>query len=137
MSIEEENKAVVKRAYEDLNQKGLAAYYELVTPDHIVHLTEGDMSLEQDRQFNTMFYEAFPDAKGTVEQMIAEGDRVAVRVTWRGTHTGKWMDIAPTGNKIDITNTAIFRIADGKLAEIWATTDTLRFMQQIGIIPSR
>ena len=130
----EENKALVKRAYEDLNQKGLAAYYELVTPDHIVHFTDGDMSLEQDRQFNTMFYEAFPDAKATVEQMIAEGDRVAVRVTWIGTHTGKWMDIAPTGNKINITNTAIFRVADGKLAEIWATTDNLRFMQQLGIL---
>jgi len=84
-----------------------------------------------------MFYEAFPDAQGIVEQMIAEGDRVAVRVTWRGTHMGKWMDIAPTGNKLNITNTAIFRIAEGKLAEIWATTDTLRFMQQLGAIPSR
>ena len=135
MSIEE-NKVIVKRAYEDLNQKGLAAYYKLVTPDHTVHFTDRDMSLEQDRQFNAMFYEAFPDAKGTVEQMIAEGDKVAVRVNWRGTHMGKWMDITPTGNKIDITNTAIIRIADGKLAEIWATSDTLRFMQQLGTIPS-
>lgn len=136
MSIEE-NKALVRQAYDALNHSGLKAWYEYVTPDHKVHYTDADMSLEQDKQFNTMFYEAFPDAQGTIKDMVAEGDRVAMRVNWRGTHIGKWMDISPTGNELDITNTAIFRISDGKLAEIWATTDNLRFMQQIGVIPKQ
>jgi predicted ester cyclase len=136
MSIEE-NKALVHRAYDALNRSGLKAWYEFVTSDHKVHHTDADMSLEQDNQFNTMFYEAFPDAQGIIKDMVAEGDRVAVRVNWRGTHTGKWMDTAPTGNKLDITNTAIFRISGGKLAEIWVTDDALRFMQQLGMIPKQ
>ena len=68
---------------------------------------------------------------------VAEGDKVAIRVTWRGTHKGEFMGIAPTGNKIEMTNTLIFRIAVGKLAENWATIDELRLMQQLGVIPKQ
>ena len=116
----EENKALVRHAFDT----GYVAHYAI-----------GDFSLEQAKQFETMYFAAFPDAIATIEDILAEGDKVAIRVTWRGTHKGEFMNIAPTGNKIEMTNTIIFRIAVDKLAENWATIDELRLMQQLGVIP--
>ena len=84
-----------------------------------------------------MYFAAFPDASATIEDMVAEGDKVAVRVTWRATHKGEFMGITPTGKQIEMTNTLIFRIADGKLVENWATIDELRLMRQLGVIPEQ
>ena len=121
-----------------MNRRELDAYFELLSPDYIEHhTTMGDSSLEQIIQGVPTFFTAFPDIHATIEDMLAEGDRVAIRVIWRGTHKGDFMGIAPTGNKIEMTNTAIFRIADGKWAETWATTDDLRLMQQLGVIPKQ
>lgn len=136
MSIEE-NKEVVRRVYDHLNRRELAALFKLFNPGHVGHFTDRDMSLEEEKQFWPMFFAAFPDANWTIEDMVAEGDRVAYRVTCRGTHRGEFMGIAPTGNKIETTNTGIERIAGGKLAEWWGTTDTLRMMQQLGVIPKQ
>ena len=137
MSIKE-NKALIRRAYELMNRRELDAYFELLSPDYIEHhTTMGDSSLEQIIQGVPTFFTAFPDIHATIEDMLAEGDRVAIRVIWRGTHKGDFMGIAPTGNKIEMTNTAIFRIADGKWAETWATTDDLRLIQQLGVIPKQ
>jgi len=136
MSIEE-NKALVRRAFELMNRKELDAFFQLLDPAYIAHYPIGDFSLEQAKQSETMYFAAFPDAIATIEDMVAEGDRVAIRVTWRGTHKGDFMNIAPTGNKIEMTNTLIFRIAVDKLAENWATIDELRMMQQLGVIPKQ
>ena len=136
MSIEE-NKALIRHIYELCNRKDLDSYFKLLDPGYIAHFSMGDFSLEQAKQFETMYFAAFPDVSATIEDMVAEGDKVAIRVTWRGTHKGEFMGIAPTGNKIKMTNTLIFRIAVGKLAENWATIDELRMMQQLGAIPSQ
>jgi len=133
----EENKALVRRAFELMNRKELDAFFQLLDPAYVAHYPIGDFPLEQAKQFETMYFAAFPDAIATIEDMVAEGDRVAIRVTWRGTHKGEFMSIAPTGNKIKMTNTLIFRIAVDKLAENWATIDELRLMQQLGVIPTQ
>jgi len=131
-----ENKALIRHAYELMNRRELAAYYELLSPDYVEHHTFGDFSLEQTIQGTPTFFSAFPDVIATIEDMVAEGDRVAIRVTWRGTHQGEFMGTAPTGKKFKMTNTAIFRIAAGKWTETWATVDNLGLLQQLGVIPS-
>ena len=135
MSVKE-NKALIRRIYDLWNKKELSAVSELYTP-RMVHTNDREMSLEQENQFNDMFFRAFPDAIATIEDMVAEGDKVAIRVTWRGTHRSDFSGITPTGNKIEMTNTAIFRIASGKVVENWATTESLRFLQQLGVIPKQ
>ena len=136
MSIKE-NKSLIRHVYELLNRREMDTSYELYAPGNVAHFTTGDMSLTQTREFEAMFVTAFPDISFTIEDMVAEGDRVAVRVTSKGTHKGEFMGIAPTGNKIEMTNTSIYGIADGKLAEYWGTVDTLRLMQQLGAIPKQ
>ena len=135
MSIEE-NKAIVRRAFEFFDWGELEAYFEFLAPEYVDHATTRVLSLEQDKQFYTMFFSAFPDCSVTIEDMVAEGDKVAYRITVRGTHKGEFMGIAPTGNKIEMINTAIVKIVDGKFVETRATIDGLRLMQQLGVIPT-
>jgi steroid delta-isomerase-like uncharacterized protein len=136
MSIEE-NKALVRLYYELVNRGELDACYELFAPEFVFHSADGDMSREQTKQFDTMWLAAFPDLSATIEGMVAEGDRVSLRVTWRGTHKGEFMGITPTGKRLEITNANLFRIVSGKLVESWNVTDRLRFMQQLGVIPPK
>ena len=136
MSIKE-NKTLIRRVYELWNRKELDKYLEVFAPGYVEHYPDGDMPLKQVLESGTMFCDAFPDVTSTIEDMVAEDDKVAIRVTHRGTHKGEFMGIAPTGNKIEMTNTAIFRIASGKLAECWPTMDNLRVMQQLGAIPKQ
>ncbi len=133
----EENKATVRRAYDLSTQKDLAALYELYDPAYVEHTRNGDASLEQLKRTTSVFFAAFPDSSFAVENMVAEGDKVAYQVTIRGTHKGPFMGVPPTGNKIEMRDTSIKRIASGRLAESWGTLDTLSLMQQLGIIPKR
>lgn len=136
MSIKE-NKELVRHSYELWNQKELTAYFKICTPGYIEHYTDQDLSLEQVKQAYDIFLQAFPDINVTVNIMVAEGDKVAVRATWRGTHKGEIFGIAPTANKIDMTNTSVLRIENGKIAELWTTQDSLRMLQQLGVIPKQ
>jgi steroid delta-isomerase-like uncharacterized protein len=134
MSIKE-NKALIRRVYELWNKKELAEYFKLLAPEFIGHFTEMDTNMEQQKEVDIGFFNAFPDAISNIEDMVAERDRVAVRVTWRGTHKGEFMGVPATGKKFEITGAAIYRITNDKLAEVWAITDSLHFMQQLGVIP--
>jgi len=136
MSIKE-NKALILRFYDLFKRKGVDAGYELFAPEYILHSPTGDMSREQVKQFDTMLVPAFPDAICTINDMVAEGDKVAFRVTWRGTQKGDFMGIPATGKKLEITNTTIVKLAGGKWSECWATVDDLRFLQQMGVIPKQ
>ncbi len=82
-----------------------------------------------------MFRQAFPDSYFTVEDMIAEGDKVATRKTFHGTHQGEFMGIPPTGQQVSIGLIDIVRIVDGRVVEHWAMGDNLGMMQQLGVIP--
>ena len=128
MSLEK-NKALVHRVYELINRGELDAFYELCAPGYVEHLTDRDMSLEQSKQFETKFFADFPDINITINEMVAEGDRVAVLVTWRGVNKD-------TRKKIEMTNANIFRISAGRIMEGWNVTD-IRLAQQLGVIPKQ
>jgi predicted ester cyclase len=81
------------------------------------------------------FFAAFPDLQTTIEDLIAEGDKVAIRQTWRGTRNGNFLGIPPTGEQVTFTSTEFYRVAGGELAEEWVELDMLGWLQQLGAIP--
>ena len=139
MSLEE-NKAIVRRFFEEVPNKGnLSAIDEFFTEDVVDHYPSSPEQAPGSngvKQALTMLREAFPDMKITVEDMIAEADKVAIRVTTNGTHQGPIRGIPATGKQIITTSFVIFRIEDTKIAERWALGDRLGMLQQLGIIPS-
>jgi len=94
------------------------------------------MNLEGHQQFASMFYSAFPDLNHTIEDTVAETEKVVVRFTLRGTHTGNFMGIPATGKPIAVSAIAILRLASGKVEELRATFDQMGMMQQLGVIPA-
>ena len=134
----EENKALIRRAYEEgFNQKNLAVFDEMDAPDFIVHNASTTMEgLEAFKQFLSMYLNAFPDARFTVEDMIAEGDKVVARHTFRGTQTGELMGIPPTGKQVTTTGVTITRFANGMGVELWGNSDDLGLLQQLGVVPA-
>jgi len=133
-----ENKAIVRRDFEEIwHQGNLSVIDEIYTTDYIRHdAVIGDMQgPEGVKQVVTMYHTAFPDLHLTIEDIIAEGDKVAYRWTGSGTHKGELMGIAPTGKQETITGINIFRIASGKIVEGWINSDALGMMQQLGVIP--
>ena len=81
-----------------------------------------------------MLFEAFPDWHETIEDIVAEGDKVWVYVKGTGTHTGEYLGLAPTGKKMTGSGVNIYRIVDGKFVEGWAVEDWMDFQKQLGII---
>ena len=132
----EENKVIVIRLYEELDKNNFDIYSELTTPDYLGHFpgSTQPMNREEREQFSRMFYKAFPDGQHTVDDLIAEGDKVAARLTARGTHEGEFQGISPTGKPICFTGMRVFRFINGKIAEEWANLDMLGLMQQIGVV---
>lgn len=78
----------------------------------------------------------FPDIRFTIEDVVADGDRVAVRWTWRATHTGTFRAWAPTGKPVTDTGMAFYRLSQGKVVRAWVETDRLAVLQQIGVVPA-
>jgi steroid delta-isomerase-like uncharacterized protein len=136
----EENKAIVARYFNEiLNQGKLEVIDEIMSPNfafRIPTLPEPVRGPEGMKQFVTGLRNGFPDIHFTVEREAAERDKVASR--WRivGTHKGEFLGIPPTGNRVEDQGVDIFRIADGKIAEIWVNENDLGLMQQLGVIPS-
>ena len=133
-----ENKELVRRRYDAANNHTPAVLDEILADDFDVHHPRLPSGREAMKQFEAMYRTAFPDAHVTIEDMIAEGGKVAVRYTERGTHLGEYrpLSLAPTGRQYARTGTAIYRIADGKLAEAWVNEDVLGMLQQLGLIPA-
>jgi predicted ester cyclase len=133
----EDNKALARRANtEGLNQKNLEIVDELCAPNFVFH--NGSITiqgLEAYKQFLSMLFTAFPNARFTVEDMIAEGDTVVIRRTLCGTHKGNLMGIPPAGKQITVTEIAILRVANRKFVEAWNIADDLGLLQQLGVIP--
>jgi len=142
MSSVEENKDLMTRYFTETNAvkgdvaKILAIFDKYFAPNVVYHLTIGDWNFEQTKQFTAASYKNVPDLNQTIEDIVAEGDKVVVRFTISGTHNGEFMGIAPTGKKFTQTSTSIFRIAGGKIAEVWWLADTLGLLQQLGAIPT-
>jgi len=138
MSIEE-NKAAVRRFYEEVWGKGNLDVADELSVENFVDHNPVDPNLppgiEGFKQIVPMFRTAFPDLQFTVEDLIADGDKVVSRLTIRATHKGEFMGILPTGKQATITAIDIVRIVDGKMVERWGEVDMFRLMQELGGIP--
>jgi steroid delta-isomerase-like uncharacterized protein len=132
-----ENKAFAARMYEEIHNKGnLEKAEEFVTPDFVDHNpADPNMPKGPDgvRHVFGMFRSAFPDFHTTVEDIIADEDRVVSRVTMHGTHKGEFMGIPATGKEVSIPVIDIMRISNGKAAERWGVADVAGMMQQLGV----
>ena len=134
----EANKAVASQYIDEfLNQGKGVGGEDLFASNYRCHLP-GNMVLDKEEHdhITITFFAAFPDGHFTVEDMIAEGDRVVSRYTFRGTHRGTWITgTPPTGKHITISGNEIFRIVDGRIMEHWSEFDTLGALQQFGVVP--
>ena len=135
--MSEENKALARRSWESVdNPDNLGEVY---APDVVWHNPEGDIQgLEEAKQFVAMFETAFPDISATVEDVVAEGDKVVSRVTIRGTHQGEVEEFGPpTGRRVEVQGLSLHRIEDGKIVEEWNSWDNLSILQQLGLAPEQ
>lgn len=131
----EENKAIEHRIVDEVLNKGnLAVTDEVVAPNYVFHFPWMEVKgPEGCRQFATMMRIDFPDLHVTIDDIIGEGDMVAVRATVRGTHRGEFVGIAPTGKKVEIKEAVFIQFADGKTVEAWLYVDNLSVFQQLGV----
>ena len=136
MSAEEENKASHRRFFEEMNKGNVRFPVEYYPPQCTYHSAMGDWTLEQFQEFHETTFRAFPDVQTTVEDQIAEGDKVVTRWTGRATHRGELQGVPPTGRQVTITGIVIGRFENGREVETWDAVDMLGIMQQIGAIPS-
>ncbi len=134
----EENKTVVRRLFEEVwNQGKMDAVGEILATDYIFHEPVGGevRGPEDFKQFVSMYRTAYPDLQFTIEDQIAEGDKVVTHWTSTGTHKGELMGISPTGVQVTVTGIVIGRIAGGKIVEDYCNWDTLGMLQQFGAVP--
>ena len=135
----DQNKAIVRRAFEEPWKGNLDVIDELIASDYIGHDPVDPEPLrgpEGVKEFVTTYRSAFPDAQITVEQQLAEGDLVATRWTARGTHEGELMGIQPTGKQVTVSGLTISRLANDKIVEEFQNWDTLGMLQQLGAVPA-
>jgi predicted ester cyclase len=135
----EENKAVVRRFFEELlSTDNLALADEILSPDFRLYFagSPDPMDLKRYKDFLAARRATFPDRRFAVEDMIAEGDKVSARFTMRGTHNGELRGIAPSGREVTMSGIDIIRLKKGKMVEDRVEVDQLGMMQQLGVIPS-
>jgi steroid delta-isomerase-like uncharacterized protein len=139
--MSDQNKALARRNVEEIwNQGNLSVIDELVAPNATFH----DPSVpggkftgpEGFRQFVQIYRGAFPDVRITIEDLIADSDKVVSRWTATGTHKGELMGTAPTGKRVTVTGCNIEQYQNGKVVESWASYDMLGMLQQLGVVPS-
>ena len=137
--MSEQNKAVARRVFEEVWNKGnLAALDEIYVTDVVGHNAPPGQppGIKGTRQFIGMYLQAFPDTRMVVEDQVAEGDKVVTRWTATGTHRGELMGMPPTGKSARVTGITINRLEGGKIVEEWGIFDQLGMLQQLGAIPS-
>jgi steroid delta-isomerase-like uncharacterized protein len=136
----EENKAIFRRYVEEVGNEGNLELADEIFDRYLAHQSDGSVlerGPEDVKRFTGEFRAAFPDFHSTIEDMVAEGDKVVTRWKATGTHQGEFRGIAPTGNRIEVTGIGIFRFsAEGKVVESWDNMDQLGMMQQLGVVPT-
>jgi steroid delta-isomerase-like uncharacterized protein len=135
--MSEENKALARRSWGIVDNPDLID--EVYAADLVWHEPDQDVrGLEEAKQFLAIYKTAFPDLHATVEDAIAEGDKVVTRWTVRGTHQGEIEEFGPpTGRQVEIKGITIHRIDGGKIVEEWERYDNLGVMQQLGLVPEQ
>ena len=133
----EANKALVHRFNDAFNAGDLDGAVAVFAPNVVVHNSGAPdpLNLEGFGQLAGVFLAAFPGGQHTVDDMIADGDKVVARITYRGAHTGDLMGISPTGKHVTVSAMTIDQIANGKIVETWRLFDQMSMMQQLGVIP--
>jgi steroid delta-isomerase-like uncharacterized protein len=135
-SIAEKNKDFLRAYTEDFwNTQNIAAYDTYYAADFVVHMADGDQNREQYKGLCQAYFAAFPDLNITTDDLVAEGDKVTKVWTANCTQTGDFLGIPATGKQIEVKGIEVFRIADGKITELWASMDNLGMLQQLGVIP--
>jgi steroid delta-isomerase-like uncharacterized protein len=134
----DDNKALMQRFFDEVvNGGNVDLIDELLTDDFVEH--EEFPGLEPNRegvkQFFRTFRSAFPDGTFSVEEMIAEGDTVATRVTIRGTHEGEFLGIPATGRSVEVAAIDFVSFEDGKMTAHWGVGDMVSMLQQLGVMP--
>jgi steroid delta-isomerase-like uncharacterized protein len=135
--MSEQNRATVRRFFEEIDKGHTDVVDELYADSHRFH-QPGSAPLDKAarKQLLLMFRDVFPDSAHTIEDMVAEGDRVVTRFTFRGTHKGELMGLAATGKQIAVDGMVIDRLSSGKIVEEWVIFDTMGMMQQLGATPT-
>jgi steroid delta-isomerase-like uncharacterized protein len=133
----EENKALVRRFFEETSRGNLDVLDELMSESYVDHNLPPGLppGREGQRQLIRSYLRAFPDLRFTIEDLIAEGDKVVTRGHYQGTQQGEFLGIPPTGKQVNVALIDIVRLADGKLVEHWIEADNLGMLQQLGAIP--
>jgi len=131
-----ENRALVRRWFEEVWNKGRAAAVdELFAANGVVHGLGEDMHGPQEfKPFHAAYRDAFPDVKIEIEDMVAEGDKVAFRWSATATHRGNGLKFAATNKPVRFAGMGIIRVENGKLAEGWNIFDQLGMLQQLGVV---
>lgn len=134
----DENKRIVRRFFElGPSQGDMNSAKKLLTEDFALHVPlPSAPGVQGISDIVTACRAAFEHLNVTVEDMVAEGDRVAARFTARGVHKGEFMGLAPTGKPITMTGIEIFRLENGKIAELWGEANLMGLMMQLGILPA-
>jgi steroid delta-isomerase-like uncharacterized protein len=138
MSLED-NKAIIRGYVEAVwNQQQVDRADEFMAPDFLDHASLPGQApgLEGWKKKWAMYLAGIPDLRVTIEELVAEGDKVGVRRTYEGTHQGELLGVPPTGNHVQVGGISIFRLAGGKIAESWEQVDLLALMQQLGALPT-
>lgn len=134
-----DHKAIAERMYREVIEGGnLDVIDEIVHEDLVEHEETPGMPTrgrEAPRAFVKMFHDGFSDISVTIDEMVEEGDMLAVRSTFSGTHTGEFMGMAPTGNRMEVAVFDMVRIQDGQAIEHWGLMDAVTMMQQLGVMP--
>ena len=135
----EENKEIVRRLWALFEEGNIDEQVdELLAPDYVNHspgTADQPAGPEGVKAVLGMFRGGMPDAKVRIDDMIAEGDKVAVRYTIEGTHEGNLFGVPPTGRRVSIESFTVERVSEGRIREHWRVTDTLDMMQQLGTVP--
>jgi len=136
MSLEQ-NKAVANTFVERINAKDLEGALALIDSAYVEHAggTGVPSGIDAARAWFTLLWAGFPDTHATTHDTIAEGDKVVMRMTSEGTHTGVFMGMPPTGKRVTSTFIDIRRIVNGKIVEHWTESDMLGMLQQLGVVP--
>lgn len=139
-TLVEQNKAIALRFAKEgwgTNPNWQETWDELMSTD-VVHYfnstAEPIVGLEANKAFNTSLFQGFPDIHHTMEDVIAEGDKVVYRTTIQGTHTGDFLGTPPTGKRVKVNDFTLLRIADEKIVEWWYECNLLEVMQQLGLV---
>jgi steroid delta-isomerase-like uncharacterized protein len=131
--VEEQNTALITRYNEAWDSGDVEALKEIFSPDYVLHASGQDLSLEETIELLKQQQVIFPDRTNSIEDTILEGDKVVLRYTLRGTHTGDIEGFPATGKKVESEAIEIVRVENGKIVECWDVSDDLSFYQQLGM----